>query len=161
MRTITKEVQLYKYEELSDTAKERVKEWRNQDGHAWGDESIASLKAFAAQFGVKVTDLCYSPWGNADISTDATPANFRGFTLTQARALPEYLTGYYLDATLYGVFVREFEQTGDAFHAFNKAMDAGIKEARDDWEYQFSDEYMQDACDANEYEFTADGRIVR
>lgn len=161
MRTITKEIQLYQYAELSDEAKERAKQWRNQDGHAWGAESMASFEAFAAQFGAKVTDWEYGAFDVANISTDATPTNFRGFTLAQARALPEYLTGYCLDATLHEVFVRQFKQTGDAFHAFNKAMDAGIKEARADWEHQFSDEYMQNACDVNEYEFTADGRIVR
>lgn len=160
MRTIRKEVTLYKYEELSDTAKERVKEWCNQSGHIWGAESVESFEAFAAQFGAKVTGWEYGAFAMANISTDATPANFRGFTLAQARTSPEYLTGYCLDGTLREVFVREFKRTGDAFAAFNEAMDAGIKEVRADWEHQFSDEYMQDVCDVNEYEFTADGRIA-
>lgn len=160
MRTITKEIQLYTYAELSDTAKERVKEWLNSAGHNWGADSIASLEAFAAQFGATVTDWSYSPWGNADISTNASPANFRGFTLAQARTLPEYPTGYCMDCTLREVFIKEFERTGNAFAAFNEAMDAGIKEARADWAYQYADEAMQDACEANGYEFTADGHIA-
>lgn len=160
MRTITKQVQLYTYAELSDSAKERVKDWLNSDGHNWGADSIASLKAFAAQFGVKVTDWEYGPWCNADISTNASPANFRGFTLAQARALPEFPTGYCLDCTLREVFIKEFERTGNAHAAFNEAMDAGIKDARADWEYQYEDGYMQEMCDANQYEFTADGQIA-
>lgn len=161
MRTITKEIQLYTYAELSDDAKERVKEWLNSNGHNWSAESMASLKAFAAQFGAKVTDWEYGPWGNADISTNATPANFRGFTLARARALPDFPTGYCMDCTLREVFLREFERTGNAFAAFNEAMDAGIKEARADWEYQYDDEAMREACEANEYEFTSDGRIAK
>lgn len=161
MRTITQEVQLYKYDELSDAAKERVKEWLNSDSHNWGAESRASLDAFAAQFGAKVTEWEYGPWDVADISTDATPANFRGFTLAQARALPECPTGYCMDCTLREVFIREFERTGNAFAAFNEAMDAGIKEARADWEYQYNDDAMRETCEANEYKFTADGRIAK
>lgn len=158
MRTITQQVTLYTYAELSDTAKERVKQWLNTE-HNWGPDSIASLEAFAAQFGAKVTNYEYGPWSNANIETNATPANFRGFTLVQARALPEYPTGYCMDATLHEVFLREFERTGNAHAAFNDAMAAGIKEARADWEDQYSDESMRDMCEANSYEFDAEGRI--
>lgn len=156
MRTITKEIELYQYAELSDAAKERAKEWLNSAGHAWGDDSIVSLQAFAAQFGAKVTSWSYGAFDVANISTDAEPANFRGFTLRQARALPEFPTGYCLDHTLREAFIREFERTGDALSAFEDAMDAGINWMRADWERQYSDEYMQEAG----YEFTADGRIA-
>lgn len=161
MRTITQEIQLYTYDELSDDAKERVKKWLNSAGHNWSDDSLASLEAFAAQFGAKVTDWECGPWSSANISTNASPANFRGFTLARARALPDFPTGYCMDYTLREVFIKEFERTGNAFGAFNEAMDAGIKEARADWEYQYDDEAMREACEANGYEFTADGRIAR
>lgn len=160
MRTISKEIQLYTYAELSDDAKDRVQQWLNSDGHHWGDEYFDSLRAFSAQFGAKVTDWSYGPWDVAEISTDATTANFRGFTLRQARTLPEYPTGYCMDYTLRETFIKEFERTGDAFAAFNDAMDAGIKEARADWEYQYDDGAMAETCEANGYEFTADGRIA-
>ena len=156
MRTVTIEKTLYKFEELSDTAKDAAK-WYLNDEHFWGGDAIASLKAFAGQFGAKVTAYNYSPFGSADIETDATPANFRGFTLKQARALPEYPTGYCLDYSLRDVFIREFKRTGDAFAAFVEAMDTGIREARDDWEGQFGDDYMTEHCEANEYEFYAEG----
>lgn len=159
MRTIQHEVTLYKYPELSEDAQDRVKQWLNSDCF-WGDDNIASIKAFAAQFGVKITDYSYSPFDNADISTDASPLNFRGFTLKQARALPEYPTGYCSDYALREIFIKSFERTGDACAAFIEAMDAGIKEARADWESQYEDDAMSEMCESNDYEFTEEGEIA-
>jgi len=158
MRTITTQTDVYKWDELSDTAKERAAQFIN-DEHFWCRESIDSLEAFAAHFGVKVTSWSYSPWGPVNIYTNATPAHFRGFTFSQACALPEYPTGYYMDSVLYNVFTKEFEHSGNAHAAFIEAMDAGIKEARADWEAQYDDYCMRDHCEANGYEFTINGAI--
>ena len=148
-----------KFEELSDKAKERATNTL-MDGYFWGEDSLASLEAFASQFGVKVMNYSYAPFGNADIETNAENSHFRGLTLKKAKELPEYPTGYCLDHSLREVFIKEFERTGDALQAFNEAMDAGIKEARDDGEAQYSEENMQDHCEANNYEFTENGEIV-
>lgn len=150
---------VYKFEELSDKAKERATN-KLMGEHFWGRDSIASLDAFAGQFGVKVTSWSYAPFGDADIETNAEKSHFRGVTLKKAKGLPEFTTGYCLDCTLREVFIKEFERTGEALQAFNEAMDAGIKEARDDWGAQYSLEYMQDHCEANNYEFTEDGELI-
>jgi len=39
-------------------------------------------------------------------------------------------------------------------------MDAGIKEARADWEGQYSEESMVDMCEANGHEFTGEGELT-
>jgi len=150
---------VFKFEELSDKAKARATN-RLMDEHFWGADSLASLEAFAGQFNIKVTSWSYAPFGSAEIDTDAENSHFRGFNLKKAKALPEYPTGYCLDYTLREVFVKEFERAGDALQAFNDAMDAGIKEARDDWESQYSNEYMQEHCEANNYEFDENGNLI-
>lgn len=159
MRTITTEQHIYTWPELNEKAKERAAQYINSE-HFWADESIASLDAFAAQFGVKVISWSYSPWGNADIETNATPAHFRGVTLAQAHNLPESFTGYCMDYTLREVFIKAFERTGDAHAAFVEAMDAGIKEARADWEAQYEESAIADHCEANGYEFTEEGKMI-
>ena len=67
--------------------------------------------------------------------------------------------GYCLECTLYETFYREFERTGNAFYAFNEALDAAAKEMRNDWEYQYSDEAIDEFLTGNEYEFTENGKI--
>jgi len=159
MRAITTETNVYTWGELSDAAKEHAAQIINQD-HFWQADVIASLEVFAGQFGVEVKSWSYGPWGHADIETDATPSHFRGLTLAQARTLPEYPTGYCMDCTLRDVFLREFEKSGNAHVAFIKAMDAGIREARADWENQYTEERMADVCEANGYEFTEEGALT-
>jgi hypothetical protein len=159
MRIETIQREVFTFAELSDDAKYAAKRHLN-DEHFWGADSIASLEAFAAHFGVKVKNYNYGPWASADIETDAENANFRGFKLKDARALPDYPTDYCLDYSLREVFIREFERKGDALAAFVEAMEEGIREARADWEGQFDDDYMADHCDANGYEFTSKGALV-
>lgn len=150
---------VFTFSELSETAKERATSNLN-DEHFWKDDGIASLEAFAGHFKVKITEWEYGPFSRAEITTNAENSNFRGFTIKQARALPEYPTGYCLDLSLREVFIKEFERAGDALQAFNEAMDAGIKEMREDWEAQYSEEYMQDHCEANNYEFDSNGNLI-
>jgi hypothetical protein len=157
MRIIEKPI--YTFDELNDKAKERVKQFLMSD-HLWGNEYIESLKAFANQFGVQVLNWNYGPWSSAEVKTDATPQHFRGFTLKAARLLPEYPTGYCADYILRDTFINEFVWHFDAFRAFNTAMDAGIKEARADWESQFNDDYVLDHCTANGYEFDEKGNLI-
>ena len=159
MRTLTTKTQVFQWSELSEEAKKRAALDLNQY-YFWELESIKSLEAFAAQFGVTIKNWACEPFSRAEIEVDATPANFRGFTLAQARSLPEWPTGYYLDEVLRKTFICEFERTRDAFSAFNDAMHTGITYMRDDWEAQYEDDYMRDHCDSNSYEFTKEGRLI-
>lgn len=157
MRYVQKPI--YKFEELSEKAKARATSYLN-DEHFWGADSIASLEAFSKYFNVKITSWNYAPFGHAEIETDVTNNTFRGFKLDKARAIPENLTGYYMDYGLREVFIKYFEKTGAAKSAFIEAMENGIKSVRDDWESQYSEEYVQDHCNANEYEFDEDGGLI-
>lgn len=54
-RRVSEEV--YRFSELSDKAKERVKyDWMSSDGFVWGEEYLDAIKALAKHFGGKMYD---------------------------------------------------------------------------------------------------------
>lgn len=155
----TEQITLYTFNELDDIAKERAREWwRNgfASDLAWSDESLASIKAFCTKYGVRLTDWSVGPWESPLWTIDACNDHFRGLKLRSV-VREEYPTGYCLDGTLSITFHDHFKRTGNALGAFNAALDAGFIAWRNDMEYQYSDEYIDDMLICNEYEFTVDG----
>ena len=148
---------LYLFDELSDGAKERARSWyRNDQEWVWCEESKNSVLEFCKHFGVTLKYSGISPYYPIVYSTDATNANFRGVKLKDIDrdAMP---TGYCLDCTLWYTFYDEFKRTGDALAAFDSAVYAGLKDWQADLESQTTDDYIDDAIIANEYEFNEDG----
>lgn len=157
MRTI--ETIVYTFRELSDESKENAREWaRNiSDLYAWSEDSKASIEAFIDYFGAKLKDWCIGPWLPLDYKIEYDNANFRGRKLREFN--PDYMpTGYCLDCALWQTFHAEFKRTGNAKGAFDSAVHEGFKEWRQDWEYAYSDESIDDFLIANEYEFTVEGK---
>ena len=155
MRTQT--IEIYSFAELSEEAKEKAREWWRRDlDYPWHDESLASVKAFCAHFGVKLKNLSIGAFCPFEYSTDAENSNFRGIKLRDIDR--EYMpTGYCLDNCLWYAFHDEFKKTGDAKGAFDAALYAGFKSWRDDMEYQYSDEATDEAILVNDYEFFETG----
>ena len=156
MRTVN--VQLYDFNELSPTAKQHARDhYRNNMEYAWCDDSIGSIKAFCAKFGVELTDYSVdSCWFS--YKTNAANDNFRGVKLRDIN--PDSMpTGYCLDADLYIEFHRVFRLTGNAKVAFDRAMYAGFKAWRNDLAYQESDEYVEETLESMGCEFLETGRI--
>jgi hypothetical protein len=118
MRLETYEV--YTFNELSEEAKETARSWwRDGLEYHWWDETLGSIKAFAAEFGVKVVDYTISPWGYSYVKTDAEPSNFRGRNLKNIPNRETFLTGYCLDNTLMYTFHDEIKHhKGDLYAAF-------------------------------------------
>ena len=157
-RTIKKTV--YKFDELSDSAKERAREWyRSTDDGCWNEDYKASINAFVDHFGAALVDWNIGPWSPLEYKVDFDNSNFRGMKLRDFNA--DYMpTGFCADCALWGTFHAEFKRTGDAKHAFEEAVHAGFKAWRDDWEYQLSDEVVDEAITANDYEFYENGEIA-
>jgi hypothetical protein len=156
MKTAT--VNIYKFEELSDDAKEKARQWWRTDlDYPWHDESLASIKTFCEFFGVKLTDWSIGAFTYYNYKTDATNENFRGLKLKNFNR-DNMPTGYCLDCDLWMTFYDEFKRTGDAKYAFIAALDAAFKAWRKDIEYQYSDEATDESIIMNEYEFFENGK---
>ena len=106
MQTIT--IQGYDFAELSESAKTNAANTLFCE-HFWGAESIESIRSFCAHFGVTLTDYSYDTC-SYNYTTDASNASFRGYTLKQAKVLPEWPTGYCMDCTLRENFISWFEK---------------------------------------------------
>ena len=155
MRTI--EIQVFKFDELNDRAKERARDWwRSTDHYGWDEDSRHSISTFCSHFGVKLkeydVDNC---WFKHDASNDT----FRGRKLKDFKR-DHMPTGYCLDCALWETFYDEFKRTTSAAIAFDNALRAGLREWRDDRDHQNTDEYIDEVLIANEYEFTEEGKKV-
>ena len=156
------EVLVCKYSELDDKAKQRAKDWYCEGmDYPFHKENIESIQAFCGHFGAELKDWSIGGRGEY-LKTDADSSTFRGFTLADAKKLVEmgYLpkSGTWLDCTMIQSFFEDFKKTGDAFYAFNMALESALIAINRDIEYQYSDECIEEMMDANDYEFDEDGR---
>lgn len=159
MRTI--ETKVFLFNELSDEAKEKAREWfrTGDDLFHWSGEYIDSINTFCEHFRVKLTDWSVEPFGYFNFKTDADNSHFRGLKLKSVN--PDHCpTGFCADVTLWSTFYEVFKTKGNALHAFNEALYECFKEWRDDWEYHYSNESIDNNIRLNEYEFLESGRIV-
>ena len=157
MRVIEKEV--FTYEELSESAKHEAKQWWIGNGieYHWWDDSKSSIEAFCKHFGVKIINYDIGAFSHSWMTTNADNSHFRGLKIKgfDPDKMP---TGYYLDCALWGTFHKTWKETGSPLKAFNEAIDEAVKDIQKDWEYQYSDEAVEEMLILNEYEFTEEGK---
>ena len=161
METI--ELQIFKFSELSEEAKSKAINWANYKNifyGAWQDESLDSIRTFCEHFGAKLKDWSVGPFSPYYYKTTAENENFRGLKL--ARFNREFMpTGYCLDCALWQSFHDEFKKTGSAKLAFNRALDCGFREWREDMEWQCSEEYIGENLEINDYRFFENGEVFK
>lgn len=159
MRTAT--LSIYKFSELSDTAKEAAIEHARENnwfGNAWDDESRQSIQTFCEHFNITLKDWSVGAYSPIYYTHNAENKHFRGLKLRDIS--PDNCpTGYCLDFTLWGTFHQVFKKTGDAKLAFDAAIDEAFKDWRNDMESQLSNEYISEHLEINEYEFTEQGEF--
>lgn len=151
---------VFKFCGLSESAQDKVRDYvrANWDVYGWSDESLESIKAFCDHFGVTLENWSVGPFSPIEYRHSAENHNFRGVKLSSID--PQHMhTGFYLDLTLWETMHREFKRTGDAKHAFDAAVYAGLRVWREDWEAAYSDESIDDLLTVNQYQFTEDGEI--
>ena len=152
------EVCVYKFEELSDSAKDNARSWfREGNDYPWWDDSLKSIKAFCNKFGVKIKDCQVGMWGHSFIDTDAENYHFRGRKLSEFKR-DRIDTDYCLDCTLWVTFLDTWKETGDPLNAFTEAIHVAVRDIVKDMEYQNSDEVVDEMLEVNGYEFDVDGK---
>ena len=159
MRTI--QTSVFTYDELSEEAKARARDWFREASAgdwAWSDESRQSIETFCDRFGLDLKTWEVDAW-SYDFTVKIENHHVRGLKLRDfdREHMP---TGYCLDCALWATFFDEFKRTGDAKHAIDAALHAGFKEWRDDLQFQQSDEGVEETIEANEYEFTEEGKAL-
>jgi hypothetical protein len=179
MRTITisaYEKTLYKFEELSESAKDQARA-RYQGGEwHWSDDAMRSLKAFAKAFGSDLADwrIDFGCIGNSRIKFREPGEWSRDEIQAKLGTLgsfdPETLKGHG-DCKLTGVCFDE--NALDGFReAFFKSEDNDLMELLRaggkswlaacalDYEYSQSEEAFKEDCKANNWEFDERGDMV-
>lgn len=159
MKTI--EIEIYTFEELSEQAKETARAWwRNGDDFPYFGEMAQSLKAFCDHYGVKLVDYTLSDCYRAHIDTDASPRSFRGLALKQVQGNAQLMpTGVFYDCRLFEGFADSFKKSGDALDAFKETLEDYLRMVREEIEYYYSDENIDEMLIVNEYDFTEDGKL--
>lgn len=151
-------INLYQYDELSEDAKKKAREWFTGPGFefAWCDESRDSLNKFCEYFGVRLCDWDIGPCRTLFYETDRDKTHFRNVKLKVCEG-ERVSNGYYLSELIWDKFCDTFKITGNAMRAFDEALKFGFKNWRDDMEYQLSDDEVAETIEANEYTFLVDG----
>lgn len=174
-------ITIYKFDELSDEAKESAieayREIESSTGHAWGDDYVATLAAFRDALDLFDIDS----WeygggrGNDHVTIswhDSAIMELEGVRLwkylnnnyPQLASTDGYsLTGFCADGDILGpltYFMKHPNQHTTFEDLVQDCTDAWVTSATADYEYQFSDEAITETIEANEYEFYDDGTLV-
>ena len=174
MRTETIEHTYYKFDELSDSAKQHIYEtWRNDDTYHWREENKDSLYKFAEYFDITITDFeygyhnyCSFKLNNDDI--ESMRGGVRLWKYLKANYPVDLsgecpFTGYCQDETLLDpirAFLKYPSPNTDYEALMIDCTAAWVFSCRDDYEHWLTPESIKDDIEANEYEFTESGKLI-
>ena len=185
MRTET--IEIFKFSELSDTAKDRARDWFRSDGDAWGwaSEWIASARAFENIAPIKIRGWDMdrrqvwiewigpdyaSRYDHSDAIAELTGSrawkwltNNNWFTWARAEREGECsLTGFCADCT-FADALKEYENHPARVPAlkqvFYEMAQSWVSAAQDDCDHANSDEAVSEMIEWNEYEFDENGNF--
>ena len=181
----TEIVEIFKFDELNDAAKERARDWYRSDGMAWGwsDEWWESAQAFSKIAPIKIIEANYDyrqvkiEWTGPDYASryDHSDAiaelsglrawkwleNNNWFSwAAQERMGKCSLTGFCGDCS-FADALKDYERNParvpDLKQVFYEMAQAWVSDAQDDCEACNSDDCVSETIEANEYEFYANG----
>lgn len=202
-------IKIYQFDELSESAKERAREWYRQgncDDSFWSECTIDDAKEIGKYMGMDIDNIYFSgfwsqgdgacfegTWRASDVQADKlkeyAPQDKELHRIVDgfAEMAKEYPDGYFrvthtgryshshstsFDITLPSADEDELEYDSPEYKALQVKLgedeDTLIELARDfmdwiyrtlekDWDYQNSDEQVDEAIRLNEYEFLEDG----
>lgn len=173
MRTIRTKV--YQFSELSKKAQETAVENNACNAeYFWSDDAIKSLEKFAKHFGAKLQNYEIDWTGSYSYSFarfDTEDINLTEDELKERiKAMGSYnkktlrgdgdckFTGYSMDEDAAdGARKEYFKGERDIEKILQAGFDTWLKAGKADYECQLSHEQYAEHCEANEYEFKADG----
>lgn len=165
-----KTIKLYQYSELSDTAKERARQWFLESDRF--DYEWDCLKDDAEAIGLNLTEWDYGRYAKGDFLEDACHCAVQ-IIKNHGDVCETYKTAEKFSSDrdkLIEMAPRNEDGELDNEYALDQALDvlereflASILEdyrvnADKQYDYVQSEEYIAEMMEANEYEFTEDGR---
>ena len=178
MKTI--KINIYKFDELSETAKEKaLNDYRNDFDFFWTDEGFESIEKGLDYFDFSIHDYeidyldinrCFIKIDNNESQNIENIEYIRLYKYLVNNYLdykPELLkgncpfTGYCVDESFLDP-IRKFINKPYSIN-FRELMDecvySALKDIVSDCEYQYSDEGIIETILANDYDFTEDGKL--
>jgi len=178
MRTITKKIKLYSFDELSEEAKEKAhREYWRDEHYFWENEALASLTAVFKYFDSTLADYnidwlekyrCSIKIEVPDYMDELSRKEFRDLIIGMGSYDKETLkgkgdckfTGYDADESVCdGIRIAYANGERDMYNLLYAGYKTWLDACNKDAEYQFSMEGFVEHCKINEYEFTEDGEL--
>jgi hypothetical protein len=171
------EVTVYKFLELPEKVREKVKEkFSSHSGYFWSEEAIESLEALAKHFDGKLKDYSIDffagSYSNAIFEVPDEPLSKKEIA-KRLKALGTYdkktlkghgdckLTGVCHDEDAIDGFRRAFFQGEENLERLLQAgFRTWLKASQNDAEHEYSDEGFSETAEANEWEYFEDGRLA-
>jgi hypothetical protein len=142
MHTITTTV--YNFDELSDTAKEKARDWY-REGAAWDNDAFGIIRDDASRVGLIINSLSAN-FGNEGYFTESADACMQAILEEHGENCETYKTAL------------RFQAEGDALAFLSALLEEYRVMLDQDLAYQSSDEYVDEQIGANAYTFTIDGK---
>lgn len=184
MRIETTETMIYKYDELSESAQEKVREWYNRA--QWNDgiaaESMTmifdeAMKEKGWHNGELRTYDLYQQGGYPTFRAEVPEFTYEGHRYTstiRTRHMGggnEYMyvdtedvneeEGAYCGSAEYDAYVARIDAVSEYVKTQVDEVSGDLfHKFREEDEYMGSDSYVREACEANGYEFTEDGELA-
>jgi len=186
MKTIS--VNLYSFDELSDKAKQyAIDKFISDHEFFWSDAYIDTIKEGIDIFDFELYNWRIDFFsGHYDCSLRSGKSELSGLRLRTYllnnyysvfyrrkeygkrkskityEKYEHHITGYCADQTFLQPII-DFINKPDAYKTFGELMDdciyAVVMDGRNDYEYQCTEEYISDHCEANEYMFYENGEM--
>jgi hypothetical protein len=179
MQTIT--IEIFTFDELPESAKERARDWYRAQGDCWHwqDEWWQSAQAFSEIAPIDIMGADYdrmefdARWKNncpdvrdlSGLRAWKWLQNNGWFDLANKNAMGDCtLTGYCGDCPLFDPIEQYATKPLDVpslLELFRDCAYAWLKAARDDMEWHYSDECVGEYLEMNGYQFTSDGKFYQ
>jgi len=173
-----KEIEVYKFQELSEKAKNKFRDSELEIGYFRCDEAINSIKKLAEHFNseLKNYSIDFLDGYRNEYLIDV-PSYMEDVTEEELKSLVDSLGKYNKDTfkglgdcvlagvcfdedAIDGLRIAYFNGIRDIKTLLERAFDSWYKSANADAEYQISDEGLTELCEANEYEFLSNGDLI-
>lgn len=163
MRTITKEYNIYKFQDSNTPkeVKERIREYFHLDFDLYEHSMIERIKTLKKVAEILGGDLDYSISCVPDrgefikISPKYDQLDFESFWDVINKELDCPFTGVCYDHDI----IDHFTRYNLNIDTLNTALNDYLKSIHDEYESMLTDEYLNDLCEANEYEFYENGKL--